>query len=518
VDPTDRDAVETLTPTPRADPELDAAQLAGRGDMPAIEMRAALHAAADLVADYLDDVERYAVLPPIRPGDLREELGTLPPEAPQALGEILRDVATHVVPSVTHWQHPGFFGYFPASGSAIGLVGEMVATGLNANAFLWRTSPVGTELEGITVDWLRQGFGLPPEFDGLYHDTASTSSLTALAAARQQATGGASQTGLRAAPPLRIYASADAHSSIERAAMILGIGRDGVHAVPVDERRAMRPDELARAMAADRDAGWLPAAVVATVGTTSTTGVDPVADVADICAREGVWLHVDAAYAGTVALLPEKRHHFAGWERADSIVVNPHKWLFTPFDCSLLLTCRLDIVRAALSLVPEYLRTTGGREAGRDYSEYSPQLGRRARGIKMWMLLRWFGLEGLRSRLRLHLAWAAELADVVAAEPDAELMAPVPFGLVCFRWRPARYVGRESDPQVAAFLDRLNEALLDRINADGRVFLSHTRIDGRFTLRLAIGNVRTERHHVQQAWQVVRENGAALEAEMDASA
>jgi aromatic-L-amino-acid decarboxylase len=518
VDPTDRDAVETLTPTPQADPGLDAAQLAGQGDMPAGEMRAALHAAADLVADYLAGVERFAILPPIRPGDLRAQLDAPPPEAPQPLAEILRDVEARVVPNVTHWQHPGFYGYFPASASAIGMLGELITTGLNANAFLWRTSPVGAELEGITVDWLRHGLGLPPEFDGLYNDTASTSSLTALAAARQQATGGASQTGLRASPPLRVYASAEAHSSIERAAMILGIGRDGVHAVPVDERRAMRPDELARAVTSDRAAGWLPAAVVATVGTTSTTAVDPVEAIADICAREGLWLHVDAAYAGTVALLPEMRHHFAGWERADSVVVNPHKWLFTPFDCSLLLTRRLEVVRAALSLVPEYLRTTGGREAGRDYSELSPQLGRRARGIKMWMLLRYFGLEGLRSRLRLHLAWAAELADTVAADPDAELVGPVPFGLVCFRWRPARYAGLEADPRVAAALDELNEALLDRVNADGRVFLSHTRVDGRFILRLAIGNIRTQQQHVQQAWQVVRETGVALDAAMDASA
>jgi aromatic-L-amino-acid decarboxylase len=234
VDPTDRDAVETLTLTPQADPGLDAAQLAGQGDMPAGEMRAALHAAADLVADYLAGVERFAILPPIRPGDLRAQLDAPPPEAPQPLAEILRDVEARVVPNVTHWQHPGFFGYFPASASAIGLLGELITTGLNANAFLWRTSPVGAELEGITVDWLRHGLGLPPEFDGLYNDTASTSSLTALAAARQQATGAASQTGLRASPPLRVYASTEAHSSIERAAMILGIGRDGVHPVPVD--------------------------------------------------------------------------------------------------------------------------------------------------------------------------------------------------------------------------------------------------------------------------------------------
>jgi len=518
VDPTDLETLEQLTSLPDADAFLDAAQLEERGDMPAAERRLGLHAAADLVADYLDEVERYSILPPIRPGELRARLDGPPPETPQPLAEILRDVQAHVVPNVTHWQHPAFFGYFPASASVIGILGELVTTGLNANAFLWRTSPVGAELEGISVDWLRQGLGLPDGFDGVFNDTASTSSLAALAAARQQATGQASQAGLRVSPPLRMYASTEAHSSIERAAMVLGIGREGVHHIPGDDTRAMRPDALARAIAADRAAGWLPAAVVATVGTTSTTAIDPVDAIAGLCADEGLWLHVDAAYGGSAALLPEMRYHFAGWERADSIVVNPHKWLFTPFDCSLLLTRRMDVVRAALSLVPEYLRTTGGREAGRDYSEFIPQLGRRARGIKMWMLLRYFGLEGLRARLRSHLAWAAELAAAVAAEPDAELMAPVPFGLVCFRWRPARYVGHETDPVVAEALDQLNERLLDRVNADGRAFLSHTRVDGRFTLRFAIGNIRTERHHVQQAWRVVREAASALQPGSDADA
>jgi len=280
----------------------------------------------------------------------------------------------------------------------------------------------------------------------------------------------------------------------------------------VDAARAMDPLELAHAIEADRAAGWLPAAVVATIGTTSTTAIDPVEAIADICASEGLWLHVDAAYAGPLALLPEMRHHFAGWERADSIVVNPHKWLFTPFDCSLLLTRRMDVLRDALSLVPEYLRTTDGRDTGRDYSEYIPQLGRKARGIKMWMLLRYFGLEGLRARLRTHLALTAELARNVESEPGAELLAPVPFGLVCFRWRPARFLGREDDADVAAELDRFNERLLNLVNEDGRVLLSHTRVGGRFTLRIAIGNVRTERRHVAQAWQLVREVAGALDA------
>jgi aromatic-L-amino-acid decarboxylase len=287
--------------------------------------------------------------------------------------------------------------------------------------------------------------------------------------------------------------------------MILGIGREGVHKVAVDDVRAMDPTSLAQAIAEDRAAGWLPVGVVATIGTTSTTAVDPVATIADVCAAEGVWLHVDAAYAGPTALIPAMRHHFAGWERADSIVINPHKWMFTPFDCSLLLTQRMATLRDALSLVPEYLRTTDGKDAGRDYNEYIPQLGRRARGIKMWMQLRYFGLSGLRARLQEHLDLAAQLAGWIDADEDFERLAPAPFGLVCFRWRPASVQGREGEPEVAAELDVANERLMNRLNESGRLFLSHTRIEGRFSLRIAIGNIRTERHHVERAWQLVRE-------------
>jgi aromatic-L-amino-acid decarboxylase len=492
---------------------LDTAQREAAGDMPEADLRAALHATADLVADYLARVESYAVLPPIAPGELTERLAGPPPEDPEPLQDILRDVRDEVIPNVTHWQHPAYFAYFPASASGIGLLGEMITSGLNANAFLWRTSPAGAELEAIAVDWLREGLGLPPDFDGILNDTASTSSLAALAAARQGATGDAADSGLGGRPALRVYASEEAHSSITKAAMILGIGRDGVHSVAVDGVGAMDPGALQRAIAADRAEGRLPAAVVATIGTTSTTAVDPLAAIADICQAEGLWLHVDAAYAGATALIPALRDHFVGWERADSIVVNPHKWLFTPLDCSLLLTRRPDLLRAALSLVPEYMRATDGRVDGRDYSEYTPQLGRRARGIKMWMLLRYFGLAGLRARVQAHLDLAAELAGWIDADPDFERLAPVPFGLVCFRWRPTRYQGRDDAGGAAAELDTLNARLLDALNATGRVFLSHTRIGGRFALRIALGNVRTERRHVEDAWALVRTTAAGIGVE-----
>jgi aromatic-L-amino-acid/L-tryptophan decarboxylase len=510
--------------TPRLEPVLDAAQRLGRGDMPSGELRAALHAAAELVAGYLASVEEMPVLPPVVPGQLTAALDGPPPSEPVPFAVLLEDARRLILPNVTHWQHPGFLGYFPSSGAAAGIAGELLMAGLISNAMLWRTSPVATELEAITVRWLREGLGLPDAFDGLYTDTASTSSLVALAAAREVASPGASRHGIAAGPRLRVYASEEAHSSIDKAAMTLGIGRDGVRRIVTDDAFSLRPDALRAAIAEDRAAGWRPVAVVATIGTTSSTGVDPVGEVADICAAEGLWLHVDAAYAGVVALLPELRHHVRGWERADSIVVNPHKWLFTPLDCSLLLSRRLEALRETFSLVPEYLRTTGpalggdpaqaAPSPGRDYNEYIPQLGRRARGIKMWLLLRYFGLPGLAARIEDHIRMAGELAGWIDAEPDAERLAPAPFSTVCFRWRPAQIAGRVDEPAVGQSLDDLNERLLARLNAGGEVFLSHTRLRGRFTIRASIGNLRTERSHLERLWQLVQEHGRDLAADV----
>ena len=490
---------------------LDAAQVAGRGDMDPQQLRRALHAVADLMADYVAGVEGYPVLPRVAPGDLRPRFPAEPPEDPEPFGRILSDYRELVEPNVTHWQHPGFYGYFSSSGSAPGIAAEMLMAALNANAMLWRTSPIATELEEVTVGWLRQALGLPPGFDGFFTDTASTSSLIALGAARQAVTGrDASADGLGLLPRLRIYASEEAHSSIEKAAMTLGLGRAGLRRIPVDDQYRLKVSALVEAIAEDRAVGWVPCAVVSTIGTTGPTSIDPVGAVAQVAEAEGLWHHVDAAYAGATALLPDRRQPFEGWERADSIVVNPHKWMFSPIDVSLFLCRRLEVVRWAFSLVPEYLRTLE-HGAVRDFSEYTPQLGRRFRALKMWMLLRYFGLEGLRARLREHIALAQQFADWVDAEPDAERLAPVPFSTVCFRWRPRRYAGREDDPQVRAELDRLNTALLDAVNREGRVFLSHTRLRDRMTLRLAVGSVRTEARHVALAWERIREHAARLD-------
>jgi len=482
-------------------------------DMDPDAFRSAAHAVVDLMADYLETIESRAVFPAIEPGSLRPLFPMSPPESPEPLEAILADYRRLVEPNATQWQHPGFLAYFATTASGPGILGEMLTAALGQNPMLWRTSPIGTELEEVVVDWLRQALGLPDGFDGLLTDTASTSTLIALAAARETCGAEASARGLAGRDDLgsglRVYASAEAHSSVEKACMTLGLGRASLVRIPVNERFEMLPERLATAIAADRAAGLRPIAVVATVGTTSSTSVDPVAAVAGIAEREGLWLHVDAAYAGVVAMLPDRRAPFAGWEGADSIVINPHKWLFTPLDASLLLTRRMDALRAAFSLVPEYLRTLDRTAPVRDYNEYTPQLGRRFRALKLWILLRWFGLEGLRQRIERHIELAADLAAAVEADPDWELLAPVPFSTVCLRWRPSAIAARADEPAVADRLDQANAAIIDAVNRSGEVFLSHTRLAGRFTIRVAVGNLRTEARHVDRAWELLRDAAAS---------
>ena len=477
-------------------------------DMDVASFRAAAHDVVDLMADYLETIESRPVFPPIEPGSLRPRFPVAPPEAPESIEAILADYRQLVEPNVTHWQHPGFLAYFATTASGPGILGEMLTAVLGQNPMLWRTSPIGTELEEVVVGWLRQALGLPESFDGLLTDTASTSTLIALAAAREACGAEVSARGLAGRADLgaglRVYASAEAHSSVEKACMTLGLGRASLVRIPVNERLELRAEALAAAIAADRAAGLRPMAVVATLGTTSSTSVDPVATIAAIAEREGAWLHVDAAYAGVVAMLPDRRAPFAGWERADSIVVNPHKWLFTPLDASLLLTRRMASLRAAFSLVPEYLRTVDRATPVHDYNEYTPQLGRRFRALKLWMLIRWFGLAGLRRRIAAHLALAADLAATVQADPDWELLAPVPFSTVCLRWRPASLGRGALTPEVEGRLDEANAAIMDAANRSGEVFLSHTRLAGRFTIRVSVGNLRTEARHVERAWALLR--------------
>src|SRR5215208_3131210 len=463
------------------------------GDIPNPELRAALHRTSDLIADYLERVESYPVLPPVSPGDVGRALPAAPPAGGEPVDTILDDYLRVIEPNLTHWNHPGFFAYFAITGSGPGILGETLAAALNVNAMLWRTGPAATELEERVCDWLGQMMELPRDFRGHINDTASSSSLVALAAARHRLPGldvrVKGLSGRPEAPPLTVYASDQAHSSIDKSAIVLGLGQENVRRVASDEAFRMSVPALAEAIARDRAEGRLPMAVVATVGTTSTTSVDPVPAIADLCEREGIWLHVDAAYAGSAAICPELRALMPGLERADSLVVNPHKWLFTPVDCSVLFVRDPALLKAAFSLVPEYLRTDEAAEVT-NLMDLGFQLGRRFRSLKLWMVIRAFGAEGLRQRIRAHCAMARELAERIEADPRFELAAPVPFSTVCFRARSPR------SSETPGEQDRLNERLMARVNAAGPVFLSHTGLEGRHTLRVAIGNLRTERQHV----------------------
>ena len=492
---------------------LDPAQLDGLGDLDADAYRRALHEVADLIADYAESLPSRPVLPPVEPGSIAPLFPVAPPEDPEPLERILADYRRLVEPNATAWNHPGFMAYFPTSSSAAGVIGELLMASLAQNTFLWRTSPIGTELETVVVSWFRQALGLPEGFDGLVTDTASIGSLMAIAAAREAAGLDAARRGLPGRPEVgepRVYASAEAHSSIDKACMILGLGRDGVVHVPTDADLRLRPDALEAAIVEDLAAGRKPIAAVATLGTTASTSADPMQEIAEIAERHGLWLHVDAAYAGVVALIPDRRGPFAGWERADSIIVNPHKWLFTPFDASLFLTRRMSQVRAAFSIVPEYLRTLDRATPTRDMGEYTPQLGRRFRALKLWVLLRWFGLAGLRRRIEHHIGQAQTLAQWVDDDPDFERLAPVPFSVVCLRWRPAELADAAGDPHVEAFLDEQNRALMDAVNRTGEVLLSHARLHGRFTIRVAFGNLRTTDRELELVWRLLREKASSL--------
>ncbi len=470
------------------------------GDMDPETFRREGYRAIDWIADYLAHPERYPVLSRVAPGDIARSLPAEAPEQGEAFESILADFDRLIVPGITHWNHPGFFAYFAITGSGPGVLAETLSAALNAQGMLWRTSPSVTELEEVSLGWLRRLMGLPDAFEGVIYDTASISTLHALATAREAAVPAVRASGMPGRPELpryRVYCSDQTHSSIDKAVILLGLGHDALRKIPSDRAFRMRADLLAQAMEEDRRAGIVPMAAVATVGTTSTTSVDPVEEIAAACEREGVWLHVDCAYGGAAAIVPECRSALAGVERADSMVVNPHKWLFTPFDLSAFYCRRMDLLRQAFSLTPEYLRTV---EAGavKNLMDTGVQLGRRFRALKLWMILRYFGAEGIRARLVEHMRLARLFAGWVDAHPDFERLAPVPFSVVCFRAKPR---GREWSE---AELETLNARLLDAMNATGEVFLSHTKLNGRFTLRLAVGNLRTEERHVARAWELAR--------------
>jgi aromatic-L-amino-acid decarboxylase len=471
------------------------------GDMSPDEFRRHGHALVDTLASYFEHVEQRPVLPNTLPGDLVRALPAAAPEEGEPFERVLEDFDRLIIPASTHWNHPGFFAYFAITGSAPGVLMEFASAALNQQAMLWRTSPAATELEEVTLRWLARLMYLPDAFEGVIYDTASISTLHALAAAREQAVPEVRTRGLAGRTDLAgvtVYCSEHAHSSVDKAVIALGLGHHALRRVAADEHFQMKVEELDRAIRADRAAGLTPIAVIASVGTTSSTSVDDVEGIADVCGREGIWLHVDAAYAGVMAMVPGFEWMRRGFDRADSLVVNPHKWLFTPFDISVLFTRRMDVIRQAFSLIPEYLKTTEASPV-RNLMDTGVQLGRRFRALKLWAVLRYFGADGIRARLKHHCDLASTFAGWVDQDPDFTRVAPVPFSVVCFRATPKTL----AHDDVAT--DALNERILERVNKSGEVFISHTKLDGRYVIRLAIGHLKTEEKHVRRAWELVRE-------------
>ncbi len=467
------------------------------------EFRRQGRAVIDWIADYYEHIEQFPVLSRAKPGEIRTALPADAPACGEPFESMLADVERLILPGITHWQSPNFFAYFPGNASGPAILGDLLSSGLGVQGMLWSTSPACTELETHVLDWLAGMLDLPPKFKssgtggGVIQDTASSASLCALLAARERATAYATnQRGCDGR--LVAYASSQAHSSIEKAVKIAGLGQQNLRLIEVDERFAMRPAELASQISADRAAGKTPCFVSATVGTTSSNALDPIREIGGICREQGLWLHVDAAMSGTAALCPEFRYIQDGLELADSYAFNPHKWMFTNFDCDCFYVGDRNALIQTLSVLPEYLRNQA-TESGAviDYRDWQIPLGRRFRALKLWFVIRYYGVEGLRYHVRRHVALAREFAQWVEADPRFELAAPAPLNLVCFRHRGG---------------DAVNQALMDRLNQSGDLFLTHTRLNDRLTLRFCVGQSSTERRHIERAWKRIQQEAAAFDS------
>lgn len=470
--------------------------------------RAHAHELVDWMADYLTHVGERQIVPSVAPGDVRRALPAAPPDRGEPFDRIAADFEEIIVPAMTHWGHPGWFAYFPANSSPPSILAEMLTATLGAQCMSWQTSPAATELEQLVMEWLRQMLALPAGFTGVIQDTSSTATLVALLTARERATAfAAGERGLAATSqePMTVYASAEAHSSVPKGVKLAGFGLEQLRSIAVDTAFALRPDLLEAAIEADIALGMKPACVVATVGTTSSTAIDPLRAIGEICRRHGIWLHVDASYAGSAAILPECRYLFDGVELADSFVFNPHKWMLTNFDCSAYFVRDVDALLRTFQTTPEYLRTPRDGDVV-NFRDWGIQLGRRFRALKLWFVIRSYGVDGVREMLRRHIALAAEFRTWVEAASDFIVAAPSPLGLVCFRYAPLALAGD------GAALDAANRALLARVNAHGSVFLTHTVLGGRYTLRMAIGQWQTSREHVEAAWTLIQNAVPAMAA------
>jgi aromatic-L-amino-acid decarboxylase len=477
------------------------------GDTPPEEFRRQLHELADWIADYRENIGGLRVAPNEKPGAIMEKLPKQAPEEGESFETILDDIDRLIVPGMVHWGHPMFLGYFGWTTTAPGLLGEIITAPLNVNAMTWRTSPAATELETLVIDWIRQWLHLSDKFDGVVYDTASVGVMHALAVAREEAAPSVRKRGLIAAgaPVFRIYASEQAHSSAEKAAIALGLGEENVQRVPTDAEFRMDMAALRKMIGQDRQQNFRPMAVIATVGTTSTASVDPIPEIAKLCRAEKIWLHIDGAYGGGLAMLPEYEWLVSGWEEADSIVINPHKTLFVPLDFSVLYLRDLERLRRVFTLVPEYLRGDTV-EAQKNYMDYGIQLGRRFRALKAWMVFRSFGRAGMSARIREPVRLANLLADWIKLDDRFELAAPVSMAVVCFR-----FVGNdESSRRRSEAKADLNSHIVESINASGRAYLTQTKLRGRTVMRIGLGNVLTTEEHLRNVWEMIQQTAAQL--------
>ncbi|MFP4427530.1 MAG: pyridoxal phosphate-dependent decarboxylase family protein [Spirochaetaceae bacterium] len=467
------------------------------------EFRTYGHELVDWMADFLGSIEELPVRSHVEPGEILSQLPDSPPDDPEPFECIMEDFRRIVIPGITHWQHPSFFAYFPANSSYPSVLAEMLTATLGAQGMIWQTSPAATEMEERVMSWLREMIGLPPQFQGVIQDTASTSTLCALLTARERATGyRINEEGLAVDERLTIYASSQTHSSIEKGAKIAGFGRVGLREIPVDRNYAMRPAELERRIEEDRSHGFNPTCVVATIGTTGSTAIDPLDEISRICAERSIWLHVDAALAGSAMVLPELRWMGRGVARADSFTFNPHKWMFTNFDCSAYFVRDPDALTRTFEIHPEYLRTKEGKKVN-NYRDWGIQLGRRFRSLKLWFVIRSYGVEGIRKVIRRHLELTQWVKDQVEKEPDFELLAPVPLNTVCLRYLPERAAPLEK-------INDLNEAVLETVNGTGKAYFTHTKLDGRFTIRFVVGQTYTDFQHVEAGWKLLRDTARGL--------
>jgi aromatic-L-amino-acid decarboxylase len=464
------------------------------------------HDIVDWISDYMEHIEEYPVLAQVEPGEIQGKLPQRPPENPESMEIILEDFKKVLLPGITHWQHPSFFAYFPANTSEPSILAEFLTAALGIQCMVWQASPAAVELEEVVMEWLRQMLRLPETFTGVIQDTASASTLCAMLCARERATnyiinnqGFGEERGDR----LMIYTSEEAHSSVEKGVKIAGFGKDHLSLIPTGEDFAMIPEELERAVEKDKREGRVPCCVVATVGTTSSTAMDPLQKIGAICRHHGLWLHVDAAMAGTAAMLPEMRHILDGIELADSFVFNPHKWMFTNFDCSAYFCQDTSVLRSTFEVMPEYLKTDSDQQV-KNFRDWGIPLGRRFRALKLWFVIRSFGVSGLQNKVREHMALAKELASWIDNHSEFETLAPVSLNLVCFRYNPSRHQYSEEE------LEEINKKVMHELNRSGEMFLTHTKLKGKFALRLCIGQTNTSREHVEKAWELLQGRASSI--------